>query len=113
MVADEVRNLASKSDQAAKATKELINSSIMAVSEGSEAVDKVTKALDQTSVSAGHVTEKMAIAVAAVEDQNTAIAQVTEGIDQISSVVQTNSEELSAEANSLKQLVGRFTLAKD
>ena len=123
VVADEVRNLASKSDEAAKATKELINSSIMAVSEGSEAVDKVTKALDQTSVSAGHVTEKMAIAVAAVEDQNTAIAQVTEGIDQISSVVQTNSataqesaaasEELSAEANSLKQLVGRFTLAKD
>ena len=123
VVADEVRNLASKSDEAAKATKELINSSIMAVSEGSEAVDKVTKALDQTSVSAGHVTEKMAIAVAAVEDQNTAIAQVTEGIDQISSVVQTNSAtaqesaaasgELSAEANSLKQLVGRFTLAKD
>ncbi len=115
VVADEVRNLASKSDEAAKATKELINSSIMAVSEGSEAVDKVTKALDQTSVSAGHVTEKMAIAVAAVEDQNTAIAQVTEGIDQISSVVQTNSataqesaaasEELSTEANSLKQLV--------
>ncbi len=122
VVADEVRNLASKSDEAAKATKELINSSIAAVAEGSEAVDKVTKALDQTSVSASHVTEKMAVAVAAVEDQTTAIAQVTEGIDQISSVVQTNSataqesaaasEELSAEANSLKQLVGRFTLAK-
>lgn len=123
VVADEVRNLASKSDEAAKATKELIENSITAVAEGGEAVHKVTEALEQTSISAGHVTSKMDIVVKAVGDQTTAIAQVTEGIDQISSVVQTNSatsqesaaasEELSAEADSLKKLVGRFTLAKD
>ncbi|MDE6960238.1 MAG: methyl-accepting chemotaxis protein, partial [Lachnospiraceae bacterium] len=53
VVADEVRNLASKSDEAAKATKELIESSITAVNEGSEAVNKVTEALEQTSIYAG------------------------------------------------------------
>ena len=47
---------------------------------------------------------------------------MTQGIDQISSVVQTNSataeesaaasEQLSAEAASLKQLVNQFTLAR-
>ncbi len=123
VVADEVRNLATKSDQAAKATKELIESSITAVAEGSQAVEKVTESLEQTSVYAGHVTTQMDVVVEAVANQTSAIAQVTEGIDQISSVVQTNSataeesaaasEELSAEATSLKQLVEQFTLAKD
>ena len=123
VVADEVRNLASKSDEAAKATKELIEGSILAVNEGSQAVNQVTESLERTSVLAGHVTSQMDIVVEAVASQTTAITQVTEGIDQISSVVQTNSataqesaaasEELSAEANALKQLVDRFTLARD
>ncbi len=123
VVADEVRNLASKSDEAAKATKELIEGSIPAVNEGSLAVNNVTESLERTSVLAGNVTAKMDIVVEAVENQTIAIQQVTEGIDQISSVVQTNSataqesaaasEELSAEAAGLKQLVDRFTLARD
>ncbi len=123
VVADEVRNLASKSDEAAKATKELIESSINAVNEGSQVVNKVTQSLELTSSIAGNVTTQMDIVVKAAENQTTAITQVTEGIDQISSVVQTNSataqesaaasEELSAEANGLKQLVDRFTLARN
>ena len=123
VVADEVRNLATRSDQAAKATKELIEGSIAAVAEGGQAVEKVTESLEQTSVSAGHVTTQMDIVVEAVANQTAAITQVTEGIDQISSVVQTNSataqesaaasEELYAEAASLKQLVDRFVLARD
>ena len=122
VVADEVRNLAAKSDEAAKATKELIEGSIAAVTEGGQVVSKVTESLERTSSIAGNVTTQMNIVVRAVESQTTAIAQVTEGVDQISSVVQTNSataqesaaasEELSAEAAGLKQLVDQFTLAK-
>ena len=123
VVADAVRNLASKSDEAAKATKELIEGSIAAVNEGSRAVGMVTDSLEQTSIYAGHVTAQMDIVVKAVEAQTASLAQVTEGVNQISAVVQTNSataqesaaasEELSAEAASLKQLVDRFTLASD
>ena len=86
-------------------------------------MNNVTESLERTSVLAGNVTAKMDIVVEAVENQTIAIQQVTEGIDQISSVVQTNSataqesaaasEELSAEAAGLKQLVDRFTLARD
>ncbi len=120
VVADEVSNLASKSDEAAKATKKLIESSITAVTEGGHIVNKVTEALDQTSQSAGHVTTQMAIVVEAVEKQTAALSQVTDGIDQISSVVQTNSatseqcaaasEELSSQANLLKDLMRSFKL---
>ncbi len=121
VVADEVRRLASQSDDAAKATKELIESSISSVADGSRAVEKVTESLQRTSEFAGNVSAQMSIVVKAVEEQAAALVQVTEGIDQISSVVQTNSataeesaaasQELSAEAASLKDLVDQFTLA--
>ena len=123
VVADEVRALASKSDASAKATKELIESSIASVTEGSRVVSKVTEALEQTSVFAGNVVTQMDIVVEAVDNQTIAITQVTEGVEQISNVVQTNSataqesaaasEELSAEAASLKQMVDQFTLARN
>ncbi len=123
VVADEVRNLAAKSDTAAKATKDLIEGSIVSVSEGAKIVDQVTGALEKTASSAANVSTQMTVVVDAVEKQTTSIVQVTEGIDQISSVVQTNSataqesaaasEELSAEAASLKQMVDQFTLAKE
>lgn len=123
VVADEVRNLAAKSDTAAKATKDLIEGSIVSVSEGAKIVDQVTGALEKTASSAANVSTQMTVVVDAVEKQTTSIVQVTEGIDQISSVVQTNSataqesaaasEELSAEAASLKQMVDQFTLTKE
>ena len=123
MVADEVRNLASKSDEAAKATKDLIEGSVNAVREGTEAVGKVTQSLEQTAELAGGVTGMMDVVVQAVESQTEAIIQVTEGIDQISAVVQTNSatseecaaasEELSSQAVLMKDLLARFKLRQD
>ena len=123
VVAEEVRNLATQSDEAAKATRELIEGSIAIVAEGGQAVERVTQSLERTSQLAGQVTAQMDIVVEAVESQTTAIAQVTEGVDQISSVVQTNSataeesaaasQQLSAEAASLKQLVDQFNLTQE
>ncbi len=123
VVAEEVSSLAAKSDEAAKATKELIERSITAVTEGSNVVGKVTEALDQTSKYAGNVTSKMGVVVSAVEEQSVAIAQVSDGIEQISAVVQTNSatseecaaasEELSSLATLLKNLMESFRLKND
>lgn len=120
VVADEVRSLASKSDEAAKATKDLIENSIQAISEGGRIVDKVTESLDKTGALAGNVTVKMNSVVEAVENQTTAISQVTEGIEQISTVVQSTtatseesaatSQDLSEQSRLMNELVGRFRL---
>lgn len=120
VVAEEVGSLASKSDEAAKATKNLIGGSIAAVTEGSHAVKRVTESLEQTNQIAGKVTGKMAVVVEAVEEQTKAIAQITDGIDQISAVIQTNSatseecaaasDELSSQAGLLKDLTSSFKL---
>lgn len=120
VVADEVRSLATKSDEAAKAVKELIEESIDVVTEGIQAVNNVTESLDKTSAIAGNVTVKMDVVVEAVESQTHDIAQVMLGIDQISAVVQVTSatseesaatsQELAAQSQDLKQLAGRFRL---
>ena len=123
VVADEVRNLSAKSDEAAKATKELIDRSIVSVKEGSEIVQKVSAALQATNERAGLVMISVQQIAKAAEEESEAIAQVTEGIDQISSVVQTNSatseesaaasEELSSQAALMKELLSRFKLRQD
>lgn len=121
VVADEVRALASKSDEAAKATKELIEGSISAVKEGGQVLAKVTDSLDKTDSIAGNVTVKMGMVVQAVEGQTAAISQVTEGIEQISAVVQSTSatseqsaatsQELSDQSKQMNELVRRFRLS--
>lgn len=120
VVSAEVRKLASKSDEAAKATKELIEGSIVTVMEGEQVVDKVTESLDKTSSIAENVTTKMNLVVEAVESQTIAISQVTEGINQISSVVQNTSNtseksaatslELSNQSLLMNNLVRKFRL---
>ncbi len=123
VVADEVRNLSAKSDEAAKATKELIDRSIISVKEGNEIVQKVSDSLNMTVESSSKVLEAVQQITKAAEEESEAIAQVTEGIDQISSVVQTNSatseesaaasEELSSQAALMKELLSRFKLRQD
>ncbi|MCI8284657.1 MAG: HAMP domain-containing protein [Firmicutes bacterium] len=123
VVADEVRNLANKCDEAAKATKDLINGSITVVNQGREAVERVTTSLEATNKMSGSMTDKMSIVVEAVESQAASIVKVTEGIDQISAVVQINSatseecaatsEELSSQVSLLKNLIGTFRLKSE
>ena len=123
VVADEVRNLAQKSDAAAKQTKEIIERSTQNVERGSELSKEVSDALQKTTTLA---TEAVAF-IDQVTDNIVAeahsITQVKEGIDQVSSVVQTNSataeesaaasEELSGQAQLLKDLTAKFTFRQD
>ncbi len=120
VVADEVRSLASKSDESAKATKELIDASLLSVNDGTVIVEQITQALVECKELTEEVVQRVDVVTQGVEVQNTSIQQVTGAIDQLSSVVQTNSatseesaaasEELASQASTIKSLVGRFTL---
>lgn len=122
VVAEEVRSLAIKSDQAAKATKELIEHSTKAVGGGSLVVERVTESVITAVELAGQVVERMELVAEAVEKQTDEIGQVAAGIERISDVVQTNSataqesaatsQELSGQAEMLKRLVGSFRLKR-
>lgn len=120
VVADEVRNLAGKSSEAAKNTTVLIDQTVDAVEEGMNLANDTTASLMEVVELAEQVT-KLIDGIAQYSAQQ---AQATEavigGIDQISSVVQSNmataeksaaaSEELSGQANMLRDLVSRFHL---
>ncbi len=120
VVADEVRNLATKSQEASASTATLIEDTVKAVKEGSRLSNETDEALREVVLRAEKVMNAVNLISEATEEQMNDVAQVSTGIDQISSVVQTNSataeqsaaasEELSGQANILKELVGRFTL---
>ena len=120
VVADEVRNLASKSAEASKNTAVLIENSLHAVENGKRIADETAKSLEEVMTGITDATTMMDTIAKASKEQADAITQITIGIDQISSVVQTNSataeqsaaasEELSGQAQILKELVRKFRL---
>ena len=120
VVAEEISSLASKSDEAAKATKELIENSAATITEGGKVMNRVSEALERTGELAGNVTVKMEQVVGAVEKQTLAMEQVATGVEQISAVVENNSatsqecaaasEELSSQSGMLKELISSFRL---
>ena len=103
-VSREVRSLASRSDQAAKATKELIENSVRAAERGSQIVGEVSETLNKTLELVVKSNSTIGTIAEAVRGEAASIAQVTEGIGQISDVVQTNSassEESAAVSSEL------------
>ena len=120
VVADEVRALASKSDEASRATKDRIEHAINAVQKGSAYVADVSEALDKTVGMVNGAVAKMGDVADASEHQAESIEQIREGISQISAVVQSNSatseesaaasEQLSSQAQIMDQLMSKFRL---
>ncbi len=122
VVADEVRNLASRSAEAAKSTMALIETSVKKVEKGVSNSDKTAQILKEINENAKKVNSLVSnIAIASVEQIN-GIEEVNKGLSQINNVVQQNasiseesasaSEELSALSMQLKDMLGKFKVSK-
>lgn len=118
VVATQVGILAEQSADAAKNTKNLIQNAIVAVEEGIQLTNSTAQSLLAVVDNAKIVNKSMAEIAQASDNQAVAAAQITEGINQIAEVVESNSatsqesaaasEELSSQADMLKDLVERF-----
>ena len=121
VVADEVRNLAAKSAEAAQNTNTLINRSIQDVKTGTESTGLAVSAMQVIDDCIQSIKTLMDEIASASVQQSEMISLVENGIKEISSVVQTNSsaaemsaavsKELSAQARTLSSLISQFQIA--
>jgi methyl-accepting chemotaxis protein len=118
VVADEVRKLAERSNQAAREISTLIKESTQRVQEGAQLSDQTGDSLKQIITAAEATAAKIAeIATATVEQAANAeeVAKSIQGVSQIteqsaagSEEMASSSEELGAQATSLRDLVSQF-----
>jgi methyl-accepting chemotaxis protein len=105
VVASEVRNLASRSAEAAREIKALIQASVGEVSEGVRQVDRVGGTVTQVASAIGEVAGLMEQIAGAMGEQSRGIAQISEAIAQIDQATQQNAalvEEGAAASQSLR-----------
>jgi methyl-accepting chemotaxis protein len=122
VVASEVRNLASRSAQAAKEIKGLIQDSVGKVQEGTKLVDESGNALGEIVIGVKKVTDVMAEIANSSREQATGIEQVNKAITMMDDVTQQNAalvEEASAaaqalteQASNLTQLISRYRVGE-
>ncbi|MCC8108206.1 MAG: methyl-accepting chemotaxis protein [Planctomycetes bacterium] len=115
VVADEVRNLAMRSAQAAKDTSDLIHGTVERVRTGSENVQRLSEDftnIEEATRNVGHLLSEIS---AATSEQASGVDQVNTAVAQMDKVTQSNAasaeqsasaaEELSAQADQLKDMV--------
>lgn len=123
IVAEEVRSLANRSQEAAKETTELIEGSIESVAEGSEIADQTSKALISIVEQIEEISGIISDSEVSSKAQQKSIIEVTEGINKIAEVMQINtatseessaaSEELASQAEVFFDTVSDFKLKKE
>ena len=121
VVASEVRSLAGRSAEAAKEIKNLINTSVERVEQGTALVDQAGITMTEIVSSIERVTDIMGEISAASTEQSTGVSQMGDAVTQIDQATQQNAalvEEMAAAASSLKsqahdlvQVVAAFTVS--
>ncbi len=118
VVAEEVRNLAMRSAEAAKNTANMIQESVKNAKNGVDIASEVTKVLDEIVLNVGKTTDLVSEIAAASQEQAQGIDQVNTAVAQMDKVTQQNaanaeesasaSEELTAQAESMNEIVGQL-----
>ncbi|ECG8513855.1 methyl-accepting chemotaxis citrate transducer [Salmonella enterica subsp. salamae] len=122
VVAGEVRTLASRSAQAAKEIKVLIENSVSRIDTGSTQVREAGETMKEIVTAVTRVTDIMGEIASASDEQSKGIEQVAQAVSEMDSVTQQNAslvEESAAaaaaledQANELRQAVAAFRIQK-
>ena len=122
VVANQVNALADQSAQAAKESSALIETSVKAVEKGMVIAGRTATQLEEVADNSKIITEDVTNIAVTLETQASEIQQINEGIEQINDVVQTNSataeecaaasQEMSNEAENLREMIRKFKVAK-
>ncbi|MDE7210407.1 MAG: methyl-accepting chemotaxis protein, partial [Lachnospiraceae bacterium] len=120
VVAAQIRELANQCAKAAVDTRDLIEASVKEVAEGNNSAERAERAIEAVVNGIKQIAQFSKELKVMVEDQTETMHQAEVGVDQISEVIQVNaataqessatSEELSAQAIILDELVKRFVL---
>lgn len=123
VVANQVNVLADQSAQAAKESATLIETSVKAVEKGMVIAGQTAAQLEEVAENSKLITTEVTNIAETLETQTTEIKQINEEIEQINDVVQTNSatseecaaasQEMSSEAESLREMIRKFKVAED
>lgn len=122
VVANQVNVLADQSAQAAKESAALIESSVSAVEKGMVVAKETAAQLEEVADTSKIITREVTGIAETLETQATEMKQINLGIEQINDVVQTNSatsqecaaasEQMSDEADGLREMIRKFKVAK-
>ena len=111
VVAGEVRNLASRSAQAAKEIKSLIDSTTASVADGSVYVRQAGEAMDEIEQSVGSVLVIMREITVSTDEQMKGIQEINHAVTHLDGMVQQNAElvvESAAAAGALQSQAGEL-----
>ncbi|MDR5875261.1 methyl-accepting chemotaxis protein [Halomonas sp. CUBES01] len=111
VVAGEVRNLASRSADAAKEIKGLIDNSVTQIQQGSTLVEQAGTTMSDVVNAVRRVTDIMDEISAASQEQSDGIEQVGQAIGQMDQVTQQNAslvQQATAAASSLEEQANRL-----
>ena len=123
IVAEEVRGLAIRSQEAAKETAALIESTIDKVNGGASIAHATASSLDDIVKRVTEISGLISIISESSKEQSEAVSQINIGLSQIANIAAANastsqessaaSQELSSQAESLYSMISAFKLSND
>ncbi len=123
VVAEEVRNLAQRSAEAAKETTSMIEDSIKTVENGATISQDTAAALTEIVNGAIKMTDLVGEISSASNEQSKGIQEIIQGLGQLNETTQSNaqvseetaaaSQELTSQADHLKQAMSQFRLRRE